>query len=157
MLPPHMNTTRLKITFDLSVYGTLNVTAVDSLGSSRSILVEPRGPSEAEIARMEAEAAALAEREDVMRRMQTFRAYIAHYRPVLTRQLSGLAANNPQRGVRTQIVETLADVEAWMAKRILSASREQFLGKLEGLESLLRQDVELGNDFLGGTAGNEGG
>jgi hypothetical protein len=92
--------------------------------------MEPRPPSAAEIARMEAEAAALA---DVTQRIQTFRTNIAHYRPILIRHLSGIAAEHPQRGVRTQIVEAMTDIDAWMAKHTLSASREQFFGKLAGM------------------------
>ncbi|KAJ7890064.1 hypothetical protein B0H14DRAFT_2561344 [Mycena olivaceomarginata] len=107
---------------------------------SRSLLMEPRPPSAAEIARMEAEAAALA---DVTQRIQTFRTNIAHYRPILIRHLSGIAAEHPQRGVRTQIVEAMTDIEAWMAKHTLK------------LETLLREDVGMQADFPGAATGTD--
>ncbi|KAJ7919920.1 Hsp70 protein-domain-containing protein [Mycena leptocephala] len=154
-LPPSMNTTRLKITIELNTYGVLNVSAVDSAGRSHAMLLEPRRPSGAEIARMEAEAAALADRADLMRRMQTFRAHVAHSLPVLTQQLRALAADHPKRALRAKVVDTLTALDIWMTKYMLSASRERFLAKLAELEEVLRQDLELGNGLSVGVPGKE--
>ncbi|KAJ7702764.1 heat shock protein 70 family [Mycena rosella] len=154
ILPPNMNSTRLKITFDLSTFGVLNVTALDDRGHSHSALIEPRRPSDLEIARMEAEAAALADREDVQRRMQTFRLHFAATQPVLRRHLSGLSDADPQRVLRAQIVDAMDGLDDWMAKHMLSASREQFLGKLAVLEALLKQDVELRANLLAEASGD---
>jgi hypothetical protein len=82
---------------------------------------------------MEAEAAALADRADLMRRMQTFRAHVAHSLPVLTQQLRALAADHPKRALRAKVVDTLTALDIWMAKYMLSASRERFLAKLAGM------------------------
>ncbi|KAJ6498464.1 Hsp70 protein-domain-containing protein [Mycena vitilis] len=145
VLPPRMNTTRLQITLDLNPYGVLNVTAKDCAGVSHSALLVPRRPFPEEIWRMEAEAAALAERNDIILRMQTFRAYLANYRPSLKRQLNTFAADHPQRAVRVQILETTAVLDAWMVKHMASASREDFFAKLGELEELLKEDVALGS------------
>ncbi|KAJ7662634.1 Hsp70 protein-domain-containing protein [Mycena polygramma] len=145
VLPPRMKTTRLQITLDLSPYGVLNVTAKDSAGGSHSALLVPRRPFPEEIGRMEAEAAALAERNDIILRMQTFRTYLANYRPSLTRQLNTFAADHPQRAVRVQILETTAALDAWMVNHMATASREQFFAKLGELEELLKEDIALGS------------
>ncbi|KAJ7477402.1 heat shock protein 70 family [Mycena latifolia] len=143
VLPPQMPTSRLKITIDLNIFGVLNITAADDHGSTHSALMQPRLPSKLEIARMEAEAAALAEREDVKRRMQALRTYLTQFQPILRRNLSKLAQDDPQRALRAQIAEAVDVLDAWLGKRMLSASREQFVNKLSVLEGLLRQDVEL--------------
>ncbi|KAJ7645800.1 hypothetical protein B0H17DRAFT_1215885 [Mycena rosella] len=77
LLPSFINTARLKITLALSLYGVLTVTT--DLRRSHSALMEPRHPSDVEIARMQAAAAARAELADVQRRVQTFRTYGAYY------------------------------------------------------------------------------
>ncbi|KAJ7470229.1 Hsp70 protein-domain-containing protein [Mycena galericulata] len=141
MLPLAMNTARLKITFELNVYGVLNVTAEDEQGRSHSTLMEPRHPSRAEMAHMHAEFAAQEEREDVKRRMETFRSYAAYYQPVLRRHLGKVPADDPQHTVQAQIVKTMEAVDTWMKTHLLSASREQFLRKLGELDVLLKQSV----------------
>ncbi|KAJ7477374.1 hypothetical protein FB451DRAFT_1396362 [Mycena latifolia] len=133
VLPPQMPTSRLKITIDLNIFGILNITAADDHGSTHSALIQPRLPSKLKIARMEAEAAALAEREDVKRRMQALRTYLAQLQPILRRNLSKLAQDDPERALRAQIAEAVDVLDTWLGKRMLSASREQFVNKLSGM------------------------
>ncbi|KAJ7477398.1 hypothetical protein FB451DRAFT_1172952 [Mycena latifolia] len=83
VLPHQMPTSRLKITIDLNIFDMI------------------KG------ARMEAEAAALAEREDVKRRMQALRTYLTQSQPILRRNLSKLARDDPQRALRAQIAEAV--------------------------------------------------
>lgn len=96
------------------------------------MLVEPRRPSQLEIAHMEAEAAAVAERKSMIQHMDRFRTSVTQYRPLLSRQVEALASDHPQREVQEQILESIADLDSWVMKRMGYASREQFVGKLSG-------------------------
>ncbi|KAJ7662652.1 Hsp70 protein-domain-containing protein [Mycena polygramma] len=144
-LPACMDTTGLKISFELSIYGVLNVTAADSLGCSHSTLLAPRQPSAEEIAHME-ETAALAVWTDVLNRMHTIRTWLAHYQPLLTQQLAALPPDHPNRAVRTQIVEHIDNLDAWIVRNMLSASRSDFFDKLGDLAELLTGHVTVGQE-----------
>ncbi|KAJ7134029.1 heat shock protein 70 family [Mycena crocata] len=145
VLPPFMDPARLKITFELSVYGVLNVTAVGMYGRSYSSLLQPRPPTNDELARMEAELAALADRQDLKRRMDIFHTHVEQSRPLLQRHLDTLPADAPQRALRAQIIDAMDSVDAWIQMHggNESVRREVFFKELAGLEELLRQDVAL--------------
>ncbi|KAJ7155269.1 Hsp70 protein-domain-containing protein [Mycena filopes] len=140
-LPSDMSPTNLQVTLEFSTYGVLNVTAVDPLGNWHSALIEPRRPYQTEIDESEVHTA---DRDDLKLRMELFRAHVTHALPILQRQLHRTSRSHPQHGVRSQLVRAIAGLEVWIHEEMLSASREEFLGKLRELELLLREDIQLG-------------
>ncbi|KAJ7236846.1 hypothetical protein C8J57DRAFT_1376355 [Mycena rebaudengoi] len=109
--------------------------ATASEGSSRSMLLEPRRPSEEELAQMAAYEEARAKREDIDRRMT--------HLLLLQRHISSLPADDPKRASKSAILVAMDDADAWLAAHMHSASWEEMHASLTELEQLLSQDVAL--------------
>ncbi|KAJ7204164.1 Hsp70 protein-domain-containing protein [Mycena pura] len=162
VLPPYINSRRLQITFNLNTYGVLNVTTADDTGrcvhipfltvriamdlkasllSTHSALLVPRRPTEVELTRMHADFERANKRADVTRRMRDMRSLLAQHKPLMQKQIRRFPADHPTRHGDLQILDAMDSLDVWLARHMLSASEEQFVGKLARLEELLWHDI----------------
>jgi hypothetical protein len=96
------------------------------------MLLEPRRPSEEELAQMAAFEEARAKREDIDRRMTHLRTSFAQFRVLLQRHISSLPADDPKRASKSAILVAMDDADAWLAAHMHSASWEEMHASLTG-------------------------